>query len=89
MATQKAAITAWWEVRGDVIGDESRIHRSLEKDAPFHRTIERLGVITSRPILALAAFITNIAASDFRYTHLQRTLNLHTWSLAPHATRIP
>jgi transposase InsO family protein len=23
----------------------SRIHRSLEKDAPFHRTIERLGVI--------------------------------------------
>ena len=31
--------------------NESRIHRSLEKDAPFHRTIERLGVITSRPVL--------------------------------------
>jgi len=29
--------------------NESRIHRSLDKDAPFHRTIERLGVITSRP----------------------------------------
>ena len=28
-----------------------RIHRSLDKDAPFHRPIERLGVITSRPIL--------------------------------------
>ena len=50
-ATQKVAITAWWEVRGDVIGDESRVHRSLEKDAPFHRTIERLGVITSQPVL--------------------------------------
>jgi transposase InsO family protein len=31
--------------------NESRIHRSLDKDAPFHRTIERLGVITSRPVL--------------------------------------
>src|SRR5215813_4136860 len=29
----------------------SRIHRSLDKDAPFHRSIERLGVITSRPVL--------------------------------------
>src|SRR5262245_45533118 len=29
----------------------SRIHRSLDKDAPFHRAIERLGVITSRPVL--------------------------------------
>ena len=31
--------------------NESRIHRSLDKDAPFHRAIERLGVITSRPVL--------------------------------------
>jgi hypothetical protein len=31
--------------------DESRIHRSLNKDTPFHRTIERLGAITSHPIL--------------------------------------
>jgi integrase-like protein len=31
--------------------NESRIHRSVEKDAPFHRTIERLGVIISRPAL--------------------------------------
>src|SRR5262245_37976505 len=29
----------------------SRIHRSLDKDAPFHRAIERLGVIRSRPVL--------------------------------------
>ena len=28
-----------------------RIHRSLDKDAPFHRAIERLGSITSRPVL--------------------------------------
>jgi hypothetical protein len=25
--------------------------RTLDKDAPFHRAIERLGVITSRPVL--------------------------------------
>jgi len=31
--------------------NESRIHRSLNKDAPFSRAIEHLGVITSRPIL--------------------------------------
>jgi hypothetical protein len=29
----------------------SRIHRSLSKDAPFPRAVERLGVITSRPVL--------------------------------------
>jgi hypothetical protein len=31
--------------------NESRTHRSLNKDAPFHRGIERLGAITSHPIL--------------------------------------
>jgi transposase InsO family protein len=31
--------------------NESRIHRALSKDAPFPRAIERLGVITSRPVL--------------------------------------
>jgi transposase InsO family protein len=31
--------------------NESRIHRSLDQDAPFHRAIERLGVITSQPVL--------------------------------------
>ena len=30
--------------------NESRIHRSLDKDAPFHRA-ERVGAITSQPIL--------------------------------------
>jgi hypothetical protein len=31
--------------------NESRIHRSLDKDSPFHRAIERLGVIASQPVL--------------------------------------
>jgi hypothetical protein len=31
--------------------NESSTHRSLNKDAPFHRAIERLGAITSHPIL--------------------------------------
>jgi hypothetical protein len=31
--------------------NECRIHRSLNKDAPFHRAIERLGAITARPVL--------------------------------------
>jgi hypothetical protein len=29
----------------------SRTHRSLNKDAPLHRAIERLGAIVSRPVL--------------------------------------
>jgi transposase InsO family protein len=31
--------------------NESRTHRSLSKDPPFHRPIERLGTIASQPIL--------------------------------------
>jgi transposase InsO family protein len=31
--------------------NESRTHRSLNKDAPLHRAIARLGAITSHPIL--------------------------------------
>jgi transposase InsO family protein len=31
--------------------NELRIHRSLDKDAPFHRAIERVGAITSQPVL--------------------------------------
>ncbi|MGB9317385.1 MAG: integrase core domain-containing protein, partial [Pseudolabrys sp.] len=31
--------------------NESRTHRSLNKDPPFHRAIERIGTITSHPIL--------------------------------------
>ena len=31
--------------------NESRTHRALDKDAPLHRTIERLGAITSHAIL--------------------------------------
>jgi hypothetical protein len=29
----------------------SRTHRSLNKDAPLHRVIERLGAVVSRPVL--------------------------------------
>jgi hypothetical protein len=32
--------------------NESRTHRSLNKDAPFHRAIQRLGVIASQPVLS-------------------------------------
>jgi hypothetical protein len=45
--------------------NETRIHRSLDKDSPVHRAIERLGAITSQPLLE--AFITNIGGSDFRH----------------------
>jgi hypothetical protein len=31
--------------------NRSRVHRALNKDAPFHRVIERLGAITSTPVL--------------------------------------
>ena len=31
--------------------NEARTHRSLNKDAPFHRAIQRLGAITSQPVL--------------------------------------
>ena len=29
----------------------ARTHRSLNKDAPLHRAIERLGAVVSRPVL--------------------------------------
>ena len=48
--------------------NESRTHRSLNKDAPFHRAIERLGAITSHPFSA--DFTINIAESNFRYTQM-------------------
>ena len=31
--------------------NESRTHHSLNKDAPVHRVIQRLGAITSQPVL--------------------------------------
>ena len=31
--------------------NESRIHRSLNKDGPFRRAVERFGAITSQPVL--------------------------------------
>ena len=50
--------------------NESRTHRSLNNDAPFHRAIERLGTITYTRFSA--AFTTNIAEPNFRYTHPAR-----------------
>jgi hypothetical protein len=38
-------------ILGRYAANESRIHRSLDKDAPFHRAIERFGVITSQLVL--------------------------------------
>jgi transposase InsO family protein len=31
--------------------NEQRTHRSLAKDSPLHRVTERLGTVTSRPLL--------------------------------------
>jgi hypothetical protein len=31
--------------------NELRTHRSLNKDTPFHRAIQRIGAITSQPVL--------------------------------------
>jgi transposase InsO family protein len=50
--------------------NESRIHRSLDKDAPFHPAIERVGAITSQPVLGGLQ-------SDFRYT--QVPVFSHIW----------
>ncbi len=46
----------------------------MPEDAPFHRAIQRLGDITHN--LFSAAFTTNIAESNFRYT-----LAVKQWSL--------
>src|SRR5206468_11147453 len=35
----------------DAYYNELRTNRSLNKDAPFHRAIQRLGAITSQPVL--------------------------------------
>jgi len=45
--------------------NKSRTHRALSQDAPVHRAIERLGAITSRPVLG--GLQTNIAESSFRH----------------------
>jgi hypothetical protein len=31
--------------------NESRIQQSLDKDSPFHRAIERVGIVASQPLL--------------------------------------
>jgi len=47
--------------------NESRIHRSLNKDAPLHGRSSASA--PSHHNLSLADFITHIAESDFPYTH--------------------
>jgi len=44
----------------------SRIHRSLNKDAPFHRAIDRVGAITPRPVLG--GLHHQYCRTDFRHT---------------------
>src|ERR1700676_4366258 len=66
-ATDKEARTPRSRGRSVVVlYNVSRTHRSLNKDAPLHRAIERLGAVVSRPVLA--AFTINIAESNFRHT---------------------
>jgi hypothetical protein len=49
--------------------NELRIHRSLDKDAPSHREIERLGAITSQAVLGgLHHQLQNL---NFRYRQVQ------------------
>ena len=45
-----------------------------DKDAPFHRAIQRLGAITSQPILG--GLHTNIVESNFRYTQQNKFCNM-------------
>src|SRR3954451_2267626 len=46
--------------------NEIRTHRALQKDAPIHRPIERIGIPKSRPILG--GLHHNTSESNFRYT---------------------
>jgi hypothetical protein len=45
--------------------NEARTHRPLNKDAPFHRALQRLGASHHNPFSAV--FTTNIAESNFWY----------------------
>jgi transposase len=42
---------AVFQVHGIDVEGKVVIRRSLDKDAPFHRAIQRLGAITSQPVL--------------------------------------
>ena len=46
--------------------NESRTHRSLNKDAPFHRAIERLGAITSYGFRVISSVRRILATSGIR-----------------------
>jgi Integrase core domain len=46
--------------------NRARTHRSLNKDAPVSRPVQRIGVISSRALLA--DFIINTIGFNFRYT---------------------
>src|SRR5262249_11710827 len=51
--------------------NKSRIHRSLDKDAPCHRASASA---SSHHSLSSAVFITNIGESDFRHAQRQRLI---------------
>ena len=51
--------------------NEIRTYRSLNKDAPQPRAVQRIGDIKSLPILA--DFITIMSGRNFRYTQGART----------------
>jgi len=44
-----------------------RTYRSLTKDTPLHRSVERLSAVTSQPIIG--GLQHNIAESNIRHTH--------------------
>lgn len=47
--------------------NEARTHRSLGKDAPHFREVQRVGAFRSEPVLV--DFITIMSESSFRHTH--------------------
>ncbi len=57
----------------------SRTHRSLAKDAPYHRSVERNGPVTAHPILAVAS---QSQKSNIRYRqdnrHAERDQETHS-----------
>ena len=50
-----------------ILNNELRTNRSLNKDAPFHRAIQRLGAITSLPVLG--GLHHQYCRISFRHTH--------------------
>ena len=55
--------------------NEARANRSLNKDAPFQRAIQRLGAITSQPVLGLHhQYLQNLIFGTDRATAWSRVM---------------